>query len=158
MSTVARRFVSVPQRSSRDTWEAIASLLAPDTAGDAHQELMKVQGVGSSLISREAMESAPIVVYGGPGPRVKIFCIYGSDAIAGDGANEDSLATVPTQGDWKMSLPCPAEDLSWVQDALKAVSGRITARDMSTSVAENDGVGEKQAVTQEVNMEAFLRR
>lgn len=158
MSTVARKFVSVPQRSSRETWDMIALLLAPDKTGDAYKEIMKVQGVASSLISRETMESSAIVVYGGPGPRVKVYCLYGNDAIGGDGANETALATVPTQGDWKMSLPCPSEDLAWVQEALKTDSARITARDMSTSVSDDEEAKEKLTSSQVVDMEAFFRR
>lgn len=160
MSTVARNFASVPQRSSRDTWTGIVNLLAPDSSSDSHKELLQAAGVASSLIARESMESAPIVVYGGPGPRVKVFCVYGTDAIGGDRVNETALATVPTQGDWKVSLPCPADELSWVRDALKAESSRITARDMTTSVADetDEDEAQKAAAGQSVDLEAFLKR
>lgn len=160
MSTVARNVASVPQRSSGNTWSEIVRLLAPDPASDSHKELIQVAGIASSLIARGAMESAPVVVHGGPGPRVRIYCVYGPDAIAGDGVNEAALATIPTLGNWKVSLPCPAEDLTWVTDALKINSTRITARDMKTSVdnesSEFDGM--KATDEQTVNLEAFLKR
>lgn len=158
MSTVARKVLSVPQRSSRDTWSAIVSLVAPDAASEAHAELVKVAGIASSLIAREAAASSPIILHGGSGPRVKVFCIHGEDAIGGDGANETALATVPTQGDWKMSLPCPAEDLSWIKEALGSETSRITAREIGTSLPGEDDGTEKSATTQDVNMEAFLKR
>ena len=79
MTVIARRFISIPERSASGTWSAISELLAPEPGLPA--ELASVAGVASSLISREAMTS-PIVVWGA-GPRVRIYCLYNDDASRG---------------------------------------------------------------------------
>lgn len=156
MTTVGRKFVSVPERTASATWKAISDLLVSDLSSAAAGELASISGIASSLITREAMTS-PIVVYGS-GPRVRVYCLYNEDAIEGDDANEGALAFDATAGDWKMSLPCPADDLSWVQRALTSKSGRITARDMETSVVEEAETTNSSALPSEgVDLEAFFK-
>ena len=156
MTVVARKFISIPERTASATWSAIIQLLAPDSQSEAALELASVAGIASSLISREAM-TAPVVVCGS-GPRVRIYCLYGEDAIEGDDANEAALSFNPTARDWKMSLPCPAEDLSWVQGALNAKSKRITARDMDTAFdSKEETSGPKNQVETVVDLEAFFK-
>lgn len=157
MSTVARNFASIPARSASETWTAIIAILAPDSSSEAYVELKSVSGIASSIISRETCEAAPMVVHGGPGPRVRVYCTHGEDAIAGEGLNEGPLATIPTQDSWKMSLPCPKDDLDWISDELKKKSSRISAREMSEPVeGESEPAG--AASLTEVNMEAYLRK
>jgi hypothetical protein len=99
----------------------------------------------------------PVVVCGS-GPRVRIYCLYNEDAVEGDDANEAALSFHPTTGDWKISLPCPADDLSWVRDALKAKSKRITARDMDTAFdVEEETSNQKSAPEAVVDLEAFFK-
>lgn len=157
MSTVARNFASIPERSASETWTAIIAILAPDSSSSAHAELKSVSGVLNSIITRETCQGAPIVVHGGPGPRVRVYCTHGEDAIAGEGTNEATLTTTPTQGNWKMSVPCPEDDLGWISDELRKKSSRITAREMSSLVDEDDE-SERADETQEVNLEAYLRK
>jgi hypothetical protein len=155
MTAVARKFVSVPERTATATWNAISDLLASDSNSSAAGELASVSGIASSLITREAMTS-PIVVYGS-GPRVRVYCLYNEDATEGDDANEEPLAFDATAGNWKMSLPCPTEELAWVQRALSSKSSRISARDMETSVAEETEITNSSAPSSEgVDMEAFF--
>jgi hypothetical protein len=117
--------------------------------------LASVSGIASSLITREAMNS-PIVVYDS-GPRVRVYCLYNEDAIEGDNANEEPLAFDATAGDWKMSLPCRADDLPWVQRALSTKSSRISARDMETSAVEEAETTNSSASPSEgVDLEAFF--
>jgi hypothetical protein len=61
MTVVARRFVSIPERTASATWSEISEFLVPEPGSAASAELASVAGVASSLISREAMTS-PIVV------------------------------------------------------------------------------------------------
>lgn len=157
MSVVVRRFASIPARSASETWNAIAVILAPDPQSEARAELTSVSGIVNSIISRETCQSAPIVVFGGPGPRVRVYCIHGDDAIAGEGANESTLATTPTQGSWKMSLPCPKDDLDWISEELKKKSSRISAREMSEPV-DDEAETEDSTTWAEVNIEAYLRK
>jgi hypothetical protein len=159
MTVVARTFCSIPKRSALDTWAAIVDLLAPRTGSDSRRELESVAGIASSLITREAM-AAPIVVYG-CGPRVRIYCVYNEDAITGDTANEKRLAFDATDGDWLMSLPCPADDLGWVVGALAKKTKRITARDQGEAVESEESSQASKTTGNDgaagIDMEAFLK-
>jgi hypothetical protein len=155
VTVIARRFASVPQRSAVDTWKAIVKLIAPDSASPARCELDAVAGVACSLIASEM--SACIVVYGS-GPRLRIYCVFGDDAVEGANVSENALSYVPTDGDWQMSLPCPLDELAWVQKSLQA-SVRVSARDEGEDFcAENseDGAA-KAAAALTINLDAFLR-
>jgi hypothetical protein len=63
--------------------------------------------------------------------------LYDDEAIEGSDANEELLGFDPLKGDWRMSLPCPADDLGWALGALKKHSTRITARDRDTPLSED---------------------
>jgi hypothetical protein len=78
------------------------------------------------------------VVFGG-GPRVRVYCVFGDDALTGDGVDESPLVATPTDGDWTMSIPCLAEDLNWCRDELASASNRVTARVVGTDVGVRDG-------------------
>src|ERR1035437_9708602 len=105
MTVVARRIISTPVRSASETWTVITNLLAP-ADGEGRRELAHVGGVACSLISSEAPAKDAIVVWGN-GPRVRVYCLFGEDAITGDDKAESSLATCPTDGDWRMGLTSP---------------------------------------------------
>ena len=155
MTVIARRIISVPERTATQTWEVISRLLAADPASAGATELSLVAGVASSLITREAMTS-PIVLYGS-GPRVRIYCLYNEAAVEADEASETKLPFDATSGDWALSLPCPEEELSWVQEALAAKTKRISARDMDSPV-DDDASAEKSGASEiEMDMEAFFK-
>ena len=140
MVTVARRtFRSTPGRSSLATWTEIVDVLTQGRTGEARAELLSVAGVAASIIADHAPSDAAIVVTC-DGPRTRIYCLYDEDAIDGSGANEDPLGFYPLNGDWRVSLPCPADDLTWVQGALERRSDRITARDLKERVASDEPV------------------
>lgn len=134
MSTVRRTFISCPSRSAHDTWTAIVDLLTKSCSVAIRDELLSVSGEATSIISDQAPASAPIVVTG-DGPRTRIYCLYDDDALDGSDANESALGFDPLIGDWGVSLPCQAEDLDWVQAALKRKTSRIVARDMSDGIS-----------------------
>ncbi len=133
MTVIARRVLSSPVRTASEVWQAIVGLVALPMGSDARTELNEVIGIASSLIAAEVMRSTPIIV-GGVGPRIHIYCLHDEDAVTGEGANERALPVDVTAGDWAMSLPCPAEDLSWVQAALAKKSSRVTARNMANGL------------------------
>ncbi len=136
MSTVfARHVASTPERTASLTWTQIATLLAPDPTSDARKEIDSVQGIGASTIASEATYNDAIVVYGG-GPRVRVYCVFGDDAITGDGVNEDPLPRLPTGDGWRMSIPFPSEDVEWASKELATRSSRITARAVGEKVEE----------------------
>ncbi len=136
MTTVARRtFRSNPQRDALQTWTAIVDLLTQGRTGEARTELLAVGGIAATIITEQAPKNAAIVVTC-DGPRTRLYCLYDEDAIEGSDTNEDVLGFNPLKGDWFVSLPCPPDDLGWVQGALKKHSTRITARDLSTTVSD----------------------
>jgi len=158
-NVVARRITATPARHASEAWAKIVDLIAPDQKNPARKELELVAGIASSLISEEAFKDAPAVVRG-KGPCVCFYCLYNEDAISGENASEAALAIVPTEGDWKMSLPCLKDDLVWVQATLKNKSTHITTRDLSEPVTDEDEESQREntsakAVT--INRETFFR-
>jgi hypothetical protein len=138
MSTVASRtFKSTPGRDAGRTWTAIVDLLTQGKVSDARAELLAVAGVAASVIADQAPKHAAITVTC-DGPRTRIYCLYDDDAVEGSDANEEALGFDPLKGDWRVSLPCLADDLAWVQSALKKHSTRITARDLGAAVSGAD--------------------
>jgi hypothetical protein len=156
MSTVASRtFKSTPERDASRTWTAIVDLLTQGKAGDARTELLAVTGVAASVIADQAPKDAAITATC-DGPRTRIYCLYDDDAIDGSGANEDSLGFDPLKGDWRVSLPCLADDLAWVQAALKKHSTRITARDLDAAVSSADESATTKSQTLIFDPQGFL--
>jgi hypothetical protein len=154
MTIIARTFIAIPSRSASETWEAIINLLAPaETA--ARKELKLITGIACSLITREAMKSAPIVIHG-CGPQLRFYCIYHEDAITGDSANEGQLTFNPTAGEWAMSLPCPKEEMEWVQGSLLKKTKRITARDQEEQF-ESGNQEKSSDANVTLDKEAFFR-
>ena len=156
MTVVVRRIIATPVRSASETWAFIVGLLVPQPGSKAHQELLAVGGVACSLITDEALKDAPAVVYGS-GPCVRIYCLYDDEASIGENASEAPLTFDATAGDWRMSLPCHADDLDWVQETLEKQSTRVTARDMTAVVESEQPVTDNAAKQLVVNREAFLR-
>lgn len=157
MTVLARRIRATPFRSANETWDLIVGLLAPKASG-ARDELVRVAGVASSLIASEACVGSPIVVWGS-GPRVRLYCLFGDDAITGDDANEQAFSSAPAAGDWSMSLPCPAEDLEWVKAALAKQSSRATARKVGDAVPADveETESEGAATSASIDKGAFFR-
>jgi hypothetical protein len=159
MTTVASRtFRSIPHRDAFSTWTAIVDLLTQHRAGETRNELLAVAGIASSVIADQGPKTAPIVVTS-DGPRTRIYCVYNDSAIDESGGSENHLGFDPLRGDWHVSLPCQNDDLSWVQGALKKHSKRITARDLSTGITENEKEESSMAKAKSLVLdpERFLR-
>lgn len=162
MTVVARTFISVPARSATETWERIIALIAPDAGSPARSELASVAGVACSCIADESLQDDPVVVYG-VGPQLRIYALYADDAVEGGGANESPLSWVPTEGDWRMSLPCLTDDLAWVRSKLAKGAKRVTAREAGTGVGgEQDetcrSAGLPVGTSPPVDIDTFFRR
>jgi hypothetical protein len=156
MTVVSRRVVATPARSASAAWDVIVKLVtAPGSA--ARQELQGIEGIASCIIAEESLKGDPCVIFGS-GPRLRIYCLYDEDAIAGEDANEAALTFTPTEGDWQMSLPCHADDLEWVEKALRERSTHVTAREAGTPVeAEPANAQASSAAEVVIDREAFLR-
>ena len=156
MTVIARRFIATPARSASEAWSLSVELLVPESESQARKELLGIAGIASALIADEAMKTAPIVV-SGSGPRVRIYCLYDEEAIVGEQAKETSLPAIPTAGNWQMSLPCPADDLPWVQEALKKRSMHVSARDLATGFEIDEPEGDENRSSVVVDTEVFFR-
>ena len=155
-TTVASRVVrSSPHRDALRTWDLIVDLLTQGGEEAARAELIAITGVACSIIAERSPQDAAIVATG-DGPRTRIYCLYDDAAIEGADAKEDALGYAPLQGDWALSLPCSADDLDWVQRALKAKSSRITARAQAQTLGETDDRNAKSAALV-LDAEAFLK-
>lgn len=156
MSVVARRIRATPHRAVADAWQLIVDLIAGKNSS-ARLELLSIEGIAASIISTESPNDAPIVVRGG-GPRVRIYCIYGDDAVSGDDANESPLAQCPTDDAWTVSLPADADDVAWVKESLAKRSTHVTVREKSEAVEDDESDSKPAHSAQAViNTEAFLR-
>lgn len=154
-TVVSRRFRSIPHRDALQTWTAISDLLTRGDAGAARQELAAVGGIAASLIADLVPKEAPIVVTC-DGPRTRIYCLYDDDALDDSDANEGALGFDPLKGDWRISLPCPADDLKWVQGALRKHGSRVTAREPDAPPAVDDQGPSPATAVLQVNLEGFL--
>ncbi len=156
MSTVlARRVASTPVRTAAETWARIVEIIAPDPESPARKELAKVAGAACASIASEASKEAPIVIWGG-GPRVRVYCVFDEDAITQDGINEDALPKSPTEGNWRMSIPFLAEDVSWSGASLAAASRRVSARSADDDVADEEPMA-ASATPLSINLAEFLK-
>lgn len=144
MSTVRRTIRSVPHRDAGATWQVIVGLLTRGRNAAAAAELESVAGIASSVIADGAPRTAPIVVTC-DGPRTRVYCTYDEDALDDAESSEEPLGFDPLQGDWAVSLPCLADDLEWVQRALKGKGSRITARDVASGVELAEGTHSQAA-------------
>jgi hypothetical protein len=102
--------------------------------------------------------SRGIVVWG-VGPRLRVYAVHDEDAMLGENVFEDPLTWCPTDGEWAMSLPCPKEDLSWVQASLARSSKRVTVRELGAAALDepSDGAEWTTQAHGSVDLEAFLR-
>lgn len=157
MTTIASRtFRSSPYRDAMETWTAIVDLLTRGKDTDALCDLRAVTGIASSLIADQSPKTAPIIVTC-DGPRTRIYCLYDEDAIDASGENEGSLGYDPLGGDWRVSLPCHKDELSWLQSALKKHSARVTARDIDTGIATEEAASVAEVESLTLDLEGFLK-
>lgn len=153
-NVLARRIASTPVRTVAETWAKMVELLAPDSNSPARAELARAAGVACSSISSEAAKDAAVVIWGG-GPRVRLYCLFDDDAITQDDVNEAALPSPPTEGDWKMSIPCLPEDVKW--SAANLGAGRISARSMEDDVDEDVAKTDVSPASMSINLGEFLK-
>jgi len=157
MATVVKRMLrATPQRTAAEVWQLITDLVAHDKGSTARVELNAICGPMGQIIASEALKDDPLVFFGG-GPRLRIYCLYGEEAIGGDDENESSLAFVPTDGDWRMSVPCLPEDLAWVRGELKRRAAHVVARAVGEAVDDEEKDVPIRATNVEVDTGRFLR-
>ncbi len=158
MTIVARRIASTPVRTAAETWNRIVTLISNATSL-GRQELDAVGGIAASVIADEIPKEAPVVVTGN-GPRLRVYCVYGEDAVIGDDCDEAELSWIPAEGEWRLFLPCAKEDLEWIRNALQQRSTRIVAYDAKKGTIpspESESEG-RVPTTISVNVTEFLKK
>ena len=156
-TVITRSIASSPKRTATETWGVIASLLDPDPKGSGRSELEKAAGIAASTIASEAPVDDAFVVHGN-GPQVRVYCVYGDDAVSDDGVNEDPFQEPPAAGDWRLSMPCLPEDVDWIQRKLRSISSRISARPIGEKVADDEqSASTGRAANLTVNLNELLK-
>lgn len=135
---VRRDISSIPQRSAQATWQQIIDLITRPDSRDKGQ-LTAASGVMASIITDEHPGATPIIVEG-VGDQLRIYCRYAVTAIE-EGDAVDALNWNPTAGDWTMHVPCDADNLPWVRDALAKRSRRIKPFDVAEGWAGSEAQG-----------------
>lgn len=156
MSVIARRIRATPERSGLEAWSVITDLIA-QRGSLARRELEAAAGVAACLIADEIPKESPIVV-AGSGPRLRIYCLYGEDTAVGEDANEATLTWDPTDGEWKMWLPAPREDVEWVSRELAKGGTRIAAYELERGEPEGEAARPQgREPNLSVDVEAFKK-
>jgi hypothetical protein len=135
---IRRDVSSIPFRSASETWQRILDLVTGNGTVDL-QQLKDATGGMGSIITDEHPANRAILIEG-VGAQLRIYCRYGMKAVE-EGAHVDTLTWNPTAGDWKMHVPCDAENIEWVKKSLAATSPRIKVFDL----AEDDRADEEEA-------------
>ncbi len=153
MSVIARRIVSTPERTTSETWEFISSLVCQDDAAAA-KEFKAISGLAGACISEETIRNDPFVVVG-KGSRLRVYGLFGDDAINGDRRSEDNLSWKPTESSWKAYLPCTEEDFDWMKKSLPAKSSHFIAYNLADGLPEDlkeSSDGEQQRTSSDLKM------
>lgn len=127
MSVIARKIAATPKRTVDEAWQIIINMIS-DQSSDARNILESITGIVSAILVDEIPANVPIVVTG-KGPRIRIYCVYGENALQDDNCNEESLVQKPTIDGWHMYLPCDKEELEWITKSLISISKFVTAYD-----------------------------
>lgn len=131
---VRRDIASIPKRSAAETWKTIIDLVTGAGTIDK-KTLQDASSIMESLIADEHPGKTPIVLKG-VGSRLVIYLLFGENAMEAD-LQVDKLNWNPTAGNWAMTAPCDAEDVDWMNNALKDRAPRIKVHD-ANSPADTD--------------------
>jgi hypothetical protein len=142
MSVISRRFAASPARTAADTWEAIVNVITAESEG-AKQDLNSITGIIASIISDETPSKNAITIIGS-GPRLRVYCLYGDDAI-GDEANEASLSWKPFENNWEIYFPVESSDFDWVTMLLKEKNSRFKTYKAGETIDKIEEVENKSA-------------
>ncbi|MEJ7821605.1 MAG: hypothetical protein WKF85_04745 [Chitinophagaceae bacterium] len=135
MSEVSRRFAASPARTPSVTWDAIVGIISAQSE-TVKKDLNAITGIVSSLIADETPTKDAITIIG-YGPRLRIYCLYGDDALA-DESNEASLSWSPFEKDWEIFFPVEESDLSWVTKALLEKNSRFKTYKLGDKIPDEE--------------------
>jgi hypothetical protein len=136
VNAVARAVAAIPVRTSVQTWEAIAAMLAP-AGSPVRLRLDAVANIAAVLVTEEYTRQAPVVVMPVSGPRVRIRTVHGLDAVDAL-PGEIPLPVSPcAEPGWSMSLPCGIDDIEEIRHALRGHPG-IEVRDLTDGITAEE--------------------
>lgn len=109
----------------------IVGLISASSSVDAHQ-LTAAQPLMAMLVAAEHYDSKPLTLVGS-GIRVVIYCSYREDALT-LGADVNSLPSNPTEGEWRLYVPCAPDDLVWAKADMKKRAPRLHLHGLDEAV------------------------
>ena len=134
MTVVTRKFSARPQRTASETWAAIINAIALDET--VQNILNNISGLASSIIADETPESNSITVIGS-GPRLRIYCIYGEDAVTGENS-ESKISWNIFETDWQIHFPVKKDDLEWTNKALQKKGTNFFAYEIGEKIGSTN--------------------
>lgn len=153
---VRRDIASLPVRSARETWDAISKLITGRESIDKEQ-LTAAASIVSAAIADEHAAVAPIVVKG-VGRRLVIYTVHGPDAME-HGPVIEPLTWNPTAGSaWRITVPCDAEDVEWMSEALRSRASRVSVHDVNVIPVDDDREEPQHAAEVVINWGALAKR
>lgn len=132
MSVTSRKFAACPERTSTQTWEKITDVLCKDSPS-AKIEFNSVIGGVSSVICDEIPKDSPIIIRGS-GPLIRIYCLYGEDAILGLETSEEEVTWNPFIEDWKVYVPCDKDEMDLMKKVIENKSDNFEIYDKSKKI------------------------
>lgn len=143
MSTVVvRKILASPARLSSAVWQEIITLITKGESASA-AEFNNIKGIGSCLINDESLADHPLVVKN-KGPRLRVYCLYGEDAISGEDKNEDTLSWSPTSDSWHAFLPCIPDEVEQMTQMLKGKSNKFSIYDIEKGIPDDEESDDKE--------------
>lgn len=156
MSTVKRIIISNPERTTVVTWSKITEIICSQNS-KAKEEFDKVSNITASLLSEEFMKDYPMIMKGA-GSQLRVYCLYGEDAMSGEDASEDTLSWDITSKDWKVFLPCSEEQLKWYEKNLLSLSEKFKVYDLKDGVEKDEYYSNDNSNTEfTIDKEAFKK-
>lgn len=150
---VRRDIASIPQRSAEETWDEYKKLVTGKDSVDVGQ-FDAAASVMTMLITDESFRDEPITLTG-VSHRLVVFLLHGHDALEA-GSSIDKLGWNPTAGDWKLLVPCPADQYDWVTSTLATRAPRFVILKPGHKAEEDEKAGAEKAAVG-INWEVFNR-
>lgn len=154
-----RQVAAAPERTTSDTWEAIAKLLAATLdrspnidVGDVTAAMDAASGVGRALVAGGHLEKHAVVLVADP-VYLNITTVSGKAATSLD----EDLSPVPggaTATDWTIYLPTPDPVGDTVRSAIKGVA-HLSADEPPAESVTKSAMSEGASV---LNLDALAQR
>ena len=133
MSIIIRKIASSPKNNASKTWDIITEIVCHKSL-DHRKEFLKVKGGVCSVISEKTPKDRPIIIRGN-GPLLRIYCLYGDDAVDSEEVSEDVLNWNPLSKNWIVYVPCPKSEIDGLQSFFKNQCENFLVYDSEDSIS-----------------------